>query len=64
MGKTRKTNKKKEKSKTRKQKPKKGKHVKFGNTYRCVPANNSNKNNGKLITIDGDVMVVTKETIS
>ena len=62
MGKT-KRNKKKEKSKTKRNKIiKKQKRVKFGNTYRCVPANEKNKNNGKIITIDGEIMVITKES--
>ena len=63
MKKTRK--KKNTKSKTKKNKNiKREKKVKFGSTFRCIPATNENKNNGKLITIDGDIMVVTKELTS
>ena len=53
----------KNKTKTRKrpQKKVKQKKVQFGNSFRCVPANEKNKNSGKLVTIDGDLMVITKE---
>lgn len=60
MPKTRK--KKQQNKKTRKniKKPPKRK-VQFGNSFRCVPVNEKNRNKGKIINIDGDPMVVIKE---
>ena len=40
---------------------KKTKNENFGNSYRCVPATENNKDKGKLVTITGDLMVITKE---
>lgn len=57
-------NKKIRHKKTRKKERKKEKKVKFGNSFRCVPANNKNKDKGKIINIDGDPMVVIKEKTS
>lgn len=49
--------------KTRKKREKKiSKKVKFGNSIRCESANKYNRDNGKLITIAGELMVVTNET--
>ena len=47
--------------KTRKKERKKEKKVKFGNSFRCIPATNKNKDKGKIINIDGETMVVIKE---
>ena len=40
---------------------KKEKTVKFGNSFRCIPATKKNKDKGKIINIDGETMVVIKE---
>ena len=43
-----------------KKKPTKRK-VQFGNSFRCVPVDEKNKHQGKIINIDGESMVVIKE---
>ena len=60
MGKTRKAKEKNKKTRKRKEK-KREKKVKFGNSMRCESANKDNHDKGKLITIAGELMVVTKE---
>ena len=54
-------NKKVHHKKTRKKERKKEKKVKFGNSFRCIPATTKNKDKGKIISIDGESMVIIKE---
>lgn len=54
-------NKKVRHKKTRKKERNKEKKVKFGNSFRCIPATKKNKDKGKIINIDGETMVVIKE---
>jgi len=56
-----KTTHKKTLKKQRKKERKKEKKVKFGNSFRCIPATIKNKYKGKIINIDGETMVVIKE---
>tara|TARA_Y100000389_G_C17347522_1_gene456627 strand:+ start:359 stop:565 length:207 start_codon:yes stop_codon:yes gene_type:complete len=60
--KTRKKRKSHNKTRKREKKEnKKEKKVKFGNSFRCIPATEKNKDKGKIINIDGESMVVIKE---
>jgi hypothetical protein len=54
-------NKKVRHKKTRKKVRIKEKKVKFGNSFRCIPATKKNKDKGKIINIDGESMVIIKE---
>tara|TARA_Y100001980_G_C14531114_1_gene307108 strand:- start:1347 stop:1550 length:204 start_codon:yes stop_codon:yes gene_type:complete len=56
-------NKKVHHKKTRKKERKKVKEkkVKFGNSFRCIPVTDQNKDKGKIVNIDGESMVIIKE---